>query len=75
MDWTTVELACAIVCACLPTYGPLLQIHKKIANMRNPYGNMRNGVRRESETSSLGDGAKLFPSREEIVTGHHQLDV
>ncbi|APA11193.1 hypothetical protein SS1G_11403 [Sclerotinia sclerotiorum 1980 UF-70] len=24
MDWTTVELASAILCACLPTYGPLL---------------------------------------------------
>ena len=26
MDWSTVELASAIICACLPTYGPLLSV-------------------------------------------------
>lgn len=75
LDWTTVELACAIVCACLPTYGPLLQIHKRIANVRTSYGKMRNGVRRESETSSFGDSAKLVHSREEILTEHSQIEV
>ncbi|KAJ5884424.1 hypothetical protein N7504_011996 [Penicillium tannophilum] len=75
LDWTTVELACAIVCACLPTYGPLLQVHKRIASVRTSYGKMRNGVRRESETSSFGDSAKLVHSREEIFTEHSQIEV
>lgn len=26
MNWSTIELGSAIVCACLPTYGPLIRI-------------------------------------------------
>lgn len=29
MNWGIVQLAVAIVCACVPTYGPLLQLHSK----------------------------------------------
>lgn len=33
MNWSTIELGFAIVCACLPTYGPLLTAAALVPNL------------------------------------------
>ncbi|KAJ5935088.1 hypothetical protein N7466_004635 [Penicillium verhagenii] len=75
LDWTTVELASAIVCACLPTYGPLIQIQKRIASVRLSYGKMRDASSKESVTPSVRDSVKVFLSREQIDPENTQLEV
>lgn len=61
MDWTTVELATAIVCACLPTYGPLMKGKPKrqgrIRGRWHSLRSLRSGIRR-SRPSPKGSSAE-----------------
>ncbi len=53
MNWSNVELAVAILCACLPTYGPLLkQVACLQPSMQNWYGSFRDRVTRGSSAQS-----------------------
>ncbi|ERF71789.1 hypothetical protein EPUS_01704 [Endocarpon pusillum Z07020] len=54
-DWTTIQLASAIVCACLPTYAPLFKRHKYPTRLRSWYAPLTKNSKsaQQSKASSL----------------------
>jgi hypothetical protein len=51
-DWITVELACAIVCACLPTYAPLLPRETVFPSLKSWYASLVNSFRSTNQSKS-----------------------
>lgn len=48
MDWTTVEMASAIVCASLPTYGPIMSRASTIfPSLKSWYISLRSSIQRD----------------------------
>lgn len=71
MDWSTVELASAIVCACLPTYGRLLKMLPTLpASVKSWYTTLRSTFRR-SRPSKGSSTARDY--NHSWVNAHEQL--
>ncbi|KAJ5239215.1 hypothetical protein N7468_003834 [Penicillium chermesinum] len=69
MDWSTIELASAIICACLPTYGPVF-VQRRNVSVRRHWPS-------ESQISSQGEPRASFrnitgqfSNRGEFSVGH-----
>lgn len=53
MNWTTIELASAIVCACLPTYGPTFNVKSALLiTIKSWYSNLVASVRLNKSSQS-----------------------
>ncbi|KAJ5094367.1 hypothetical protein N7456_010228 [Penicillium angulare] len=56
MDWTTVEMASAIVCACLPTYGPVISnLSDVVPSLKSWYSSLLSSMHKTSQVSADGD--------------------
>ncbi|KAM3070297.1 hypothetical protein ACMFMG_010133 [Clarireedia jacksonii] len=62
MDWTTVELASAILCACLPTYGPLLSSTDITSSTIKSWFSALIGSMRSSQNSKATDSSSIGQS-------------
>ena len=74
MDWTTVELATALICACFPTYGPLLRTGLIKSTFKSWYTSLLSNIKSRSRSTEMQD----YPSKTDTVssgiTKHSQYD-
>ena len=63
MDWTTIELASAIICACLPTYGPLFSNSPVIATFKTWYSSFLSSVGLSKGSRGSSGGKSGISSR------------
>ncbi|KAI9695596.1 MAG: hypothetical protein M1820_008521 [Bogoriella megaspora] len=74
MIWSTIQLSVAIVCSCLPTYGPLFRCMKPAVHSRqNKYQNTRKTA--DSQSVGASSAAHLSPSPYYKIEGDRSIAV
>lgn len=74
MDWSTIELASAIICACLPTYGPVISRRSCCPSVRRHWpAESERSSQRVSEPSIREDRGQCFSPGEYTVMSDPQF--
>ena len=79
LDWSTAELATAIVCGCLPTYGPLLQMTNPFTGQVAKWYSSRTGSNwKFSQKPDHGSKPKYpltsYPSNQAVTARYEEID-
>lgn len=74
MNWSTIELGFAIICACLPTYGPLLVEMAKISHSLRSWQLSLFESLRGSRGASVGSRNKTVSGTNEDIFRYNALD-
>ena len=79
LDWSTAELATAIVCGCLPTYGPLLQMSNVFTGQVAKWYSTRTGSnwklsQKPGHEKKLKYPLSSYPPNQAAIARYEEID-